>query len=47
MSNSTKGYERFVRGDGSIWYLCDYCIKIGFCSDTLKKMSEHLKKIHT
>lgn len=47
MTDTNNGYERFVRGDGSVWYLCDYCIKVGYCAGTKEQMIKHVKENHS
>jgi len=42
----TNGYEEMTRGNGSKWYLCDYCEQIAHCTVTEKEMINHVEVKH-
>ena len=46
MTNELIGYERYIRDNGSEWFLCDYCEHIAFLSVNKKTMIKHLKEKH-
>lgn len=41
-----KGYQQHIRGNGSYWYLCDYCEAIAHVTNNEQEMIEHVNSVH-
>lgn len=42
-----KGYQEHTRGNGSKWYLCDYCETVGFVCGDEQRIIDHVKDNHS